>query len=60
MTISHDQRLAGDIEDAVLAVDGVTEVFRAGSAASRVADAGARLLGIRDEDAALVRIEDSQ
>ncbi|WP_159500392.1 hypothetical protein [Microbacterium sp. 18062] len=57
MTTSPELLLAADIETAILAVPGVTTIFRTGSTASKVVDAGARLLGLRDDDAPLVRIE---
>ncbi len=55
--MSQEQVLAADIEAAVLAVPGVTAIFRSGTTVSKVVDAGARLLGIRVDDASLVRIE---
>lgn len=57
MTTAPELLLAADIETAVLAVPGVTAMFRSGNTVSKVVDAGARLLGIRDEDAPLVQVE---
>ncbi|MFD2758749.1 hypothetical protein [Gulosibacter faecalis] len=48
--------LAAEIESAVRAVPGVTIVFRSGSALSKLVEAGAQALGLRDE-ASLVAVE---
>lgn len=48
--------LAAEIEAAVRAVVGVEDVYRTGSLVSNAIDAGARLLGARDADGALVRV----
>lgn len=58
MTTPEDA-LAAVVEASVLAVPGVTAVFRTGGAASRIADAGARLLGLRDDDSPVVRVQRS-
>lgn len=59
MTELHEQ-LAAEIEAAVRAVDGVTTVFRAGSTAAKVIGAGSQRVGIRNEAAALVRLDLSE
>lgn len=51
-----DLALAADIEAAVRTVPGVVAVYRPGSTASKVVDTAARLLGIRDEAAPLIRL----
>lgn len=57
MTMSQDQVSVGDIEATVRAIPGVSAIFRSGTTVSKVIDAGARLLGIRDDDIPLVRVE---
>ncbi|GAA4487160.1 hypothetical protein [Microbacterium panaciterrae] len=57
MSDPRDQELVEDIETAVRAIPGVTGIFRSGTTVAKVVDAGARLLGIRDADASLVRLE---
>jgi len=57
MTISQDQGLAADIENAVRAVPGVSALFRAGTLVDHTIDAGARLTGLRDGSAPLIRLD---
>ncbi|MEB4613712.1 hypothetical protein OOT08_03575 [Leucobacter sp. M11] len=57
MNSMPDRALATDIEAAILATPGVTTIFRTGTTASKLAEAGARLLGIRDAKTPLVAIE---
>lgn len=57
MTTSQDQVRAVDIELATRAMPGVVALFRAGSLASNVFDAGARAIGIRDDSDPLIRID---
>lgn len=57
MTTSQEITLAADIEFATRAIPGVTALFRAGSLASNVLDAGARAIGIRDDSDPLIRLE---
>lgn len=59
MSMSQEQILAADVEAVVRGVPGVTAIFRSGTSVSKVVDAGARLLGIRDDDAPLVRVEET-
>ncbi len=56
-TTRHD--IPGEIEHAVRAVPGVAALYRTGSLASRIVDAGARLLGVRGDDEPLVRVEET-
>ena len=56
MTTPQEQ-VAADIETTVRAIPGVTAIFRSGTTVSKVVDAGARLLGIREDDAPLVRVD---
>ncbi|MGF3057466.1 hypothetical protein [Microbacterium sp. YY-01] len=57
MTTSQEHALAADIEFATRAMPGVTALFRVGSLASKVLDAGARAIGLRDDSDPLVRLE---
>lgn len=57
MTTPPEHTLATDIESAVLTIPGVSTLFRAGTLASHVIDAGATLIGIRDDSAPLVRVD---
>lgn len=57
MTTSHEHTVGADIERAVRAVSGVAALFRAGTLASNVLDAGARVIGIRDDLAPFVRLD---
>ncbi|GGD26948.1 hypothetical protein GCM10010915_03770 [Microbacterium faecale] len=57
MTASQEHTLATDVEVAVRAVPGVSTLFRAGTLASNAIDVGARVIGIRDKSAPLIRVE---
>lgn len=57
MTTTEENDLADGIETGIRATPGVTALFRTGTTVSKVLDAGARLLGVRDGDAPLVRVE---
>jgi len=57
MTTSQERTLAADIERAARAEPGVAALFRAGTLASNVLDAGARVIGIRDDSDPLIRLE---
>jgi len=52
----NDADLAGDVETVLRAVPGVAALHPAGSAASRIVDAGARALGVLAGDPALVAL----
>ncbi|WP_156761149.1 hypothetical protein [Microbacterium karelineae] len=58
MSAEDRQGIPARIEAAVRAVPGVADVYPTGALASRIVDAGARLLGVRDGDAPLVRVDD--
>lgn len=58
MSADDRQGIPTRIEAAVRSVPGVTAVYSAGSLAMRIADAGARLLGVRDGAVPLVRVEE--
>ena len=55
--MSPEQNLAAAVEAATRAVPGVVRIFRTGTIVSKLVDAGARLVGVRDGDAPLVRLE---
>ena len=57
MTTSQEQVLCEDLETSVRATPGVTTIFRSGTIVSNAIDAGARLLGVREEDSPLIRVE---
>ncbi|MBO1901727.1 hypothetical protein J4H92_07145 [Leucobacter weissii] len=59
MSTASERDLAAGVEAAVRAVPGVSTVFQTGGSASKAVEAGGRLLGIRDRDAPLVRVEDT-
>lgn len=59
MTQSPRTDLAAAIETTVRAVPGVTAIFRSGGTPHKVLEAGARLVGLQDADAPLVRVEES-
>jgi hypothetical protein len=58
MTTSQEHALAADIEVAIRAMPGVAALFRAGSIASNVLDAGARAIGLRDDSDPLIRLDE--
>lgn len=51
--------MAADIEAITRAVPGVAGLFRTGSAVSRIVDAGAQALGLGEDAAPLVHVEQS-
>ncbi|MDR7384976.1 hypothetical protein [Promicromonospora iranensis] len=51
--------IAAEIEDALRSVPGVCDLYRSGSLVANVADAGARRLGLRDDDTPLVLVQDA-
>lgn len=57
MNTSQKQTLATDIEVAVRAIPGVSTLFRSGTLVSNAIDAGARLIGIREDSAPRVQLE---
>lgn len=57
MIESSDRDLARAVEAVVRDVEGVTGVFRSGGFAAKAVDAGARLIGIRAGDEALVAVD---
>ena len=57
MTTSQEHALAADIEVAIRAMPGVAALFRAGSLASNVLDAGARAIGLRDDSDPLIHLD---
>ncbi|WP_353111524.1 hypothetical protein [Microbacterium sp.] len=54
--MSDSRDTAAGIEEAIRAVPGVASILRTGNPVANVLDAGARALGIRDEEAPLVRV----
>ena len=58
MTDLQEPQLPAGLDDVVRHAEGVSTVFRAGGAFTKMRDAGAKLLGLRDEDS-LVRVESS-
>lgn len=52
-----DQELAADIQERVQAIAGVGMVFRAGSLAAKLVEAGAERVGLRGDTAQLVRVD---
>lgn len=57
MNTNPDHTLAADIEAAILATPGVTAVFRTGSTTAKIIASGATVLGLRETNNPLVRIE---
>ncbi|MGI6879616.1 hypothetical protein [Microbacterium sp. gxy059] len=57
MTASQERTLAADIELATRAIPGVSALFRAGTLVSNVLEAGAWVIGIRDDSDPLIRLE---
>lgn len=57
MTVSQEPALAVAVERSVRATPGVATLFRAGSFASNVLAASARIIGIRDDSEPLVCLE---
>ncbi|WP_110590457.1 hypothetical protein [Microbacterium suaedae] len=58
MSLEDRQGIPARIEAAVRDVPGVAEVYPVGSLVSRAVDVGARLLGVRDDEAPRVRVEE--
>lgn len=58
MTAGDDEALAAEIEDVLRREEGVAFVNRSGSVFSRLVDAGARALGIRDAALVALRRDD--
>lgn len=59
MNTAQVAEVAAEIEAAVRAIPGVADLYRPGSPASNILDAGARRLGLRDDAAPLVRVHGS-
>ncbi|MFI9486693.1 hypothetical protein ACIG47_09905 [Promicromonospora sp. NPDC052451] len=59
MNVAHDVRVAAEIEAALRATPGVADLYGPGSLVSNVLDAGARRLGLRDDDAPLVLVREA-
>jgi hypothetical protein len=52
--------IATEIEAALRSVPGVSDLYRSGSLVANVVDAGARRLGLRDDAAPLVLVQDAE